>query len=85
MNFFFLLLVIIKGSIASPLVLFSVSVYVNVSSMYLRSLLSSQPLTILAPWVLFHNRWSIPMVLPGVTASYFLACFPVFPPLLTPQ
>ena len=50
--------------------------YVNVSRMLPRSRLSSQPLTLPAPWVLLHVRWSIPpgyMVPSWVTASRFLA------------
>ena len=42
---------------ASMLFLF----YGNVSGMQPRSHLSSQPLTIPAPWVLLHIRWSIPL------------------------
>ena len=36
---------------------------VNVSEMHTRFYLSSQPLTILAPWVLLLFRWSIHLVL----------------------
>ena len=36
--------------------------YVNVSGMYPQSHLPSQPLMILAPWVILHVGWSIPMV-----------------------
>ena len=36
--------------------------YVNVSEMHPRSLLSYQPLTILASWVLLRVRWSISLV-----------------------
>ena len=36
--------------------------YENVSAMYQRSHLSSQLLTILAPWVFLHIRGSIPLV-----------------------
>ena len=36
--------------------------YVNVSGMRPRSRLSSQHLTISAPWVLLRVRWSIPLV-----------------------
>ena len=46
--------------------------HVNVSEMHPRSRLSSQPLTIPTPWVLLHVGWSIPLVLPWVTASRFL-------------
>ena len=35
-------------------------VYMNVSEMQLQSHLSSQPLMILAPWILLHVSWSIP-------------------------
>ena len=47
--------------------------YVNVSGISLQSHLSSQSLTIMAPWVLLHNRWSILLVPSWVTASRFLA------------
>ena len=40
--------------------------------MRLQSLLSTQPLTILAPWVFLRVGWSI-LVLPLVTASLFFA------------
>ena len=51
---------IVDGLVREPaLVLFLF--YVNVSGMCLRSRLSSHPLTIPAPWVLFHVRWSIPL------------------------
>ena len=36
--------------------------YVNVSGMCPQSRLFSQPLTILAPWVLLCIRWSIPLI-----------------------
>ena len=36
--------------------------YVNVSGVRPRSRLSSQPLTLLVPWVLLRVRWSIPLV-----------------------
>ena len=38
--------------------------YVNVSRMHPRSSLSSQPLTIPAPWALLRVRRSIPLVPP---------------------
>ena len=47
--------------------------YVNVFGMRLRSHFSFQPLRIPTPWVLLRVRWSIPLVLPWVTASRFLA------------
>ena len=40
--------------------------------MFPQSSLSSQPLMILAPWVILHIGWHIPLILPWVTASYFL-------------
>ena len=46
--------------------------YMNVSGMRLWSCLSSQPLMILAPWVLLYIWWSFPLVPPWVTASHFL-------------
>ena len=47
--------------------------YVNLSGMRPRSRLSSQPLTIPAPWVLIRVGWSILLVPPLVTISHFLA------------
>ena len=61
---------IVEGS-GSPRSYYS-GFYVNVSGIRLRSLLSSQPLTISAPWVLLRFRWSIPLVSPWVTVSSFL-------------
>ena len=49
----------IRGSV---LVLFLF--YMNVSGMQLWSQLSSQTLTILAPWILLRIKWSIPLVPP---------------------
>ena len=46
--------------------------YVNVSGMLLQSHLSSQPLTIPAPWVFLYIGSSIPLVPPWVIASHFL-------------
>ena len=46
--------------------------YLNVTRMHQQFRFSSQPLTILAPWVL-HIGGSIPLVPPWVTASHFLA------------
>ena len=36
--------------------------YMNVSAIHLQFRLSSQPLTLPAPWVLLHVRWSIPLL-----------------------
>ena len=47
--------------------------YVNVSGIPSWSCLSSQILTILAPWVLFLVEWFMGLVPPWVTASCFLA------------
>ena len=47
--------------------------YVNVSGMRPQSRLSSQPLTIPAPWVILYVGLSIFVVPPWVTASRFLA------------
>ena len=33
---------------------------------------SSQPLAILAPWIILHIGWSIPLIPPWATASHFL-------------
>ena len=46
--------------------------YVNIFRMQLQSRLSSQPLMIPAPWVLFHIGWSICLIPSWVTDSYFL-------------
>ena len=47
--------------------------YANVYGMGPRFRLSSQPLTIPAPWLFLRIRWSIALVPPWVTASRFLA------------
>ena len=59
---------VVKGPV---LVLFMF--YVNVSGMHQQSRLSSQPLTIMAPWVFLRIRLSIPLVPPWVTSSRFLS------------
>ena len=51
---------IVEGVKGPVLVLFLH--YMNVSAMRSWSRLSSQPLTIPAPWILLHVRWSIPLV-----------------------
>ena len=47
--------------------------YVNVSRIRSRNRWSSQPLTIMAPWVFLSVEWSIHLVPPWVTAFSFLA------------
>ena len=47
--------------------------YVNVSGMLPWSHLSSQPLTIPAPWIFLRIGWSITLVPPWVTTFRFLA------------
>ena len=59
-----------QGVKGSALVLFLF--YVNVSGLRPRSRLSSQPLTILAPWVLLRVGRSIPLIPLWVSASHFL-------------
>ena len=57
--------------VREPLILFLF--YMNVFGIRPQCCLSSQHLTIPAPWVLFCDRWSITLVPPWVTASHFLA------------
>ena len=47
--------------------------YMNISRLLPRSRMSSQPLEVLAPWVLLRVGSSIPLVPPWVIASRFLA------------
>ena len=62
---------IVGGARGPAIVLFLF--YKNVSGIRPWSRLSSQPLTIPAPWVILHVGWTIPLVPPWVTASRFLA------------